>query len=401
MIPDTLFDIALRFKKVKLWNRLHDTQLFAVRHSDGTLGYCCVMGMLGEHLALAVYCGETGLDSYRGIYLHSENIDLFDRHELGVMQDCVMVSFQNKRDLPKRDVDDINAYLKKRGLKLGGAKAYPQFERLLPCHYPWRLDAETDQIRMREALEAALEVSAKLERFMPESVGFADGADDGLVIPLIEKRDDGFVWRQTTLPPVREVVYDSLEITDDISLAKLKKCVARGNDWACDIFMHVEPVSDEGTDDPISAPYFPFVFILMDYKTSMICDMQPMRSLDDTTRMLMRMIEVASEIGKPSKIYVLNDRARAFLAHIAALLGAKIVKRRRIPMLESAKMSLVKRHDDFDDYIAEMFDALSDPASYPDLPDDMLRKLKQLAANVELSQEAALLLARECERRGI
>lgn len=65
MIPDALYDLAFAFRKTKLWDQLYDTQLFAVGHSDGSVGYCSVMGRMREHLALGVYPGLPGLEAYR------------------------------------------------------------------------------------------------------------------------------------------------------------------------------------------------------------------------------------------------------------------------------------------------------------------------------------------------
>lgn len=54
---------------------LFDSDIFAVRFTDGEIGYCCVMEMLGEYISLAVYPGKSGLYSfYRINSLGDENI---------------------------------------------------------------------------------------------------------------------------------------------------------------------------------------------------------------------------------------------------------------------------------------------------------------------------------------
>ena len=52
MSTEKMFDLAFAYKKSKLWKRLYDSELFAVRLPNGKTGYCSVMGMLGEHNAL-------------------------------------------------------------------------------------------------------------------------------------------------------------------------------------------------------------------------------------------------------------------------------------------------------------------------------------------------------------
>ena len=50
MAEDRLYDLAFAFKNTKLWEKLSDLDLFAVRLPGGEIGYCCVMGQMGDHL---------------------------------------------------------------------------------------------------------------------------------------------------------------------------------------------------------------------------------------------------------------------------------------------------------------------------------------------------------------
>ena len=65
-VPDSLYETAFRFKSEKLWKKLYDNQIFAVQLSNGEIGYCTIMGALGEHLALGLYIGEKGYQTYFG-----------------------------------------------------------------------------------------------------------------------------------------------------------------------------------------------------------------------------------------------------------------------------------------------------------------------------------------------
>lgn len=74
-IPDSLYDKAFAYFNTELYKTLFDSDIFAVRFTDGEIGYCCVMGMLGEYISLAVYPGKSGLYSFYGINsLGDENI---------------------------------------------------------------------------------------------------------------------------------------------------------------------------------------------------------------------------------------------------------------------------------------------------------------------------------------
>ena len=67
MATERMYELAFQYKGTKLWQQLYDDELFAVQLSDGAIGYCCVMGMIGEHNALALYVGEEGYQSYCAI----------------------------------------------------------------------------------------------------------------------------------------------------------------------------------------------------------------------------------------------------------------------------------------------------------------------------------------------
>ena len=71
MNMDRLYDLAFKFRESKLWNYVYEDELFAVKLSDERTAYCSIMGSSGQHVALALYIGAEGLDSFR--MLHSKN----------------------------------------------------------------------------------------------------------------------------------------------------------------------------------------------------------------------------------------------------------------------------------------------------------------------------------------
>lgn len=410
MIPDLLYDLAMTFRKTKLWLKLYDSQLFAVRHSDGSIGYCCVMGMMGEYLALAEYPGDAGMDAYRLMSVDRSKMDIFDDHEIAMSQDCLMVSFQNKSELREREIEEVKAYTTSRGLNLRGKKAYPQFERFRPQHFPWRLDDETDQKHLAESLEAALEVSERLVLTAPETLGFTEGKPFERSIPLLEKASGKFVWGTINLGTARKATYVSPEITDDISLAKLAKCNQNSGEWACDILMCLEATSDEAEDgqavqEPISAPYFPYILLITETKSGIVLGAQIAKGFDDATEFIRCLVDLALKAGKPTRILVPSERAHAFFTHLAPVLGAKLVKRKNIPSLTEAKQSLAEQFGGQDEGNAndmeDMMAMLSNPDAYEDMPGEVLLMLLQTAESGALPDEITTLVQRECKKRGM
>jgi hypothetical protein len=64
----SLYENSLRFMELRPWESLYDSDVFGVLDpATGRTGYCCVMGALGEVLALCVFRGSEGLESCRRV----------------------------------------------------------------------------------------------------------------------------------------------------------------------------------------------------------------------------------------------------------------------------------------------------------------------------------------------
>jgi len=88
-----------------------DSDIFGVQNPESdVIGYCCVMGRVGQHYALAVYLGTEGLDGY--FKIQSGEISPDDIDALHV-QKCLMISFEDRKFLRKPDFQVI----KQLGLK--------------------------------------------------------------------------------------------------------------------------------------------------------------------------------------------------------------------------------------------------------------------------------------------
>ena len=132
MLSDSLYASAFAVKKAKLWKKLSDTQLFAVRHSDSTISYCWVMGHTGQFYSLAFFLNESDLVSIDRIHRQDDQPLLpHEQLELFCLQDCMSVSFVNKAELRDRDFPEISAYCKANGIQPRGAHAafYPVVSR--------------------------------------------------------------------------------------------------------------------------------------------------------------------------------------------------------------------------------------------------------------------------------
>ena len=95
----------------------------------GEIGYCCVLGELGEVLGLVVYLGTEGLEQHRKIQsgkLHAGSPEFI------YSQLCLTAWFSNRSELDKTDLKVV----KQLGLKFHSNNAWPQFRSFQAGYYP-------------------------------------------------------------------------------------------------------------------------------------------------------------------------------------------------------------------------------------------------------------------------
>ena len=151
-----LYQKALHFKTLRCWEWMYDSDIFGIENPEnGQIGYCCVMGNLGEVFALAVYLGSEGLEGY--LKTVSGKIDPNDMNALHI-QDCLMASFENRNYLTKKDLDIIKAL----GLSFRGKNEWPLFRNYRPGYHPWYLSIEEVQY-LTLVLEQAIDICQRVK----------------------------------------------------------------------------------------------------------------------------------------------------------------------------------------------------------------------------------------------
>lgn len=406
MISHSLFELAIAYKKTKLWKKLGDSELFAVRHSDGTIGYCCVMGNEGVHQALAVYPGADGLSSYRlmaaGADLHGRNA----RREIALSQNCIMVSYQNKSQLRPPELEEISAYCKTSGYVMRGQKAFPQFESYRPHYFPWYDLSQREQLYLTEALRAALDVAMKLESSPKEALGFTYGAPFDRDIPLLTPEKNGYAWETYSFPAAGPTVYPCAQIEDELALTRIVK-KKKTSVWACHVFMHVEPVAPELDSDgePLAQPYYPYVLVILDERSGTVQTLSVADDPDDYTRSFAQAVAKNAQItGRPSRILVKDERTNAFFEKIAGQLGASLEMKDSIPSLDDFLDDFFDQfglndEDDDENLLDVLGIALENPHALRSMPDELFSALLEMADSGEIPEEFAANIFQEARRR--
>jgi len=380
MPTEKLFDIALQYKKTKLWKQLCDTELFALKLSNGKIDYCSVMGELGEHIALALYVGRDGLDSYRKMFGAKDAYNAMAQRETMLSQNCVQCSFENKDELSPFEIEEAQRYSRTHGITYRGRKAFPQFRRYRPSHYPWYLKDETDEQLLYEALSAALEVAEKLKTTSKSSLGFLDGAPYDRVIPLLERSNDSYQLSTIELPDKQERIYPSPIVNDELLVDKLKKKKKTGLMWACEVVMFPSPMSDEAADDdgmvedPENAPVFPFMLLIVDCKSGMVIPNELVADYDqDAEKLVVALAHSMGDHGVPSEIQVRDKRTEILLSEFAKQVDTKVLLHDDLPLLDEIGEDMIVHFcDDQDQNEEEMEEFLK---TFMEMDDETLQSM--------------------------
>ena len=113
MISDKLYELAFKFRKTKLWDILRRGSFFAVKLSDGRMGYIRLIRDGGSNgpqrniYALELYIGEEGLDSLRTM-IKAERLQLepLEYQESPLLQSCLQCVMVGKVALSEEEQEE-------------------------------------------------------------------------------------------------------------------------------------------------------------------------------------------------------------------------------------------------------------------------------------------------------
>ncbi len=326
----SLYDAALQFREIECWNWMTDDMLFGVQNpEDNEVGYCCVLGALGETFALNVYLGSEGLNGYLALVSGKSPAD-----EEAFRQKCLMASFGNKADQQKQDLDII----KQLGLKFKGRHAWPLFRSYEPGWFPWYLTQAHVRfltLALERAREFALSLGAEKVIYVPPN------NDVVLVhVPHIEHR--GITWKtEWQKPTLWEPEPILAPLFDQEYLAQMKRELPQSDlSWELDYHYAPFPVNEERS----GRPYFPFLFACVDQSTEFILDFHfsdVHATVSDAAQLFFAAARKISTL--PKEVHVKRRIVAEVLRPTLSTLGIAIKLRKRLPVLERVERLMTQR----------------------------------------------------------
>ena len=322
MATDRMYELAFAYRSAGLWKRMESAEVFALRLSDGEIGYCSVLGVGREFNALALYVGAPGLRSLRLLLDTQWKYEVFQPDTEGVevmyAQDCLQCALENKDELEHDELAEVRAYAKRHKLSFRGPNAFPHFVKYTPKHIPWHFTEACENERITEALEASLALDGMLKSRGKAALGLHIVEPGPCEIPLLVREGGGYRVERTDFPVPEAKAYSTQKLHNDVTVARLRRLKKRG---AMQCQMLRLPGAVQAGPDEI--PWFPMTLFAVDQDRGDILDIKPCESVEDEPGQLLEAFADAllEQNCLPRQISVPDESTFSLLQWLCAKLG--------------------------------------------------------------------------------
>ena len=324
-----LYKAAIEFKTLECWIWMWSANMFGVQNPvTDEIGYCHVLGYLGDAFGLVVYQGTEGLEGFSKLQSVETPPDSVET--LSYMT-TLMASFTDRRAVKKPDLQII----KKLGLKFRGRNEWPLFRNYRPGYYPWYLTKEEAQyltLALQQTIDVALRVQEDPDLTTPPNV-------DLYFVRVPRKKGQSLKWRDEWLKPTplepSEVV---VEPVDEIRLKKIRKRASRREGiWEIDYFYSSAGIREKG-----ERPYFPYLFLWVHspstliLTTHLVTPPKPMAEyMAEFSEKFVKLLEDLQYL--PKEVRVQNEDLFKVVEPITSQLGIKLRLAHKLPALAATR----------------------------------------------------------------
>lgn len=325
-----LYDNAQKIREMEPWQFMEESDIFGVQNPiNNEIGYCCVMGGLGELLGIVVYLGTEGLE---GHYKMASGEITGENPGDMLIQKCLMVSFENRDCLEKEDLTVI----KKLGLKFRGSNRWPLFRSYMPGYFPWHLTKE-EVTFLSTVLEQFILVA---NRFEQDDRALTAPRRNQYLVRISESAPSGLKWRDQWLEPapLDKKANAPIPRINELLLRKIKKGSSKIHaSWEIELCHAPFPVAEGGR------PFYPYFSLILDTDSKYILgsNVFPLTSFEtDFQEQLLKIIEDNGVF--PNEIHIGREEVRRLISPIADALDIKIKLFKKLPGVSAALRELSK-----------------------------------------------------------
>ncbi len=329
-----LYGAAAVLKSVAPWQWMWDSEVFGVKDPEtGVIGYCSVMGRLGEHLALGVYLGPAGLAGLQAL----REMKKLDFVEFLRSQNMLKVSFESRAELKPEDLKLIKQF----GFVYRGRQSWPLFRSFRPGYMPWFLTGSEARF-LNVAIRQALDVTMRLK---DEPALLTALRPDTYLVRVAETDAGEPVWRDEWLqatPLADEDAVAALMADVPIPPALVARASAgtrqRCGTWEVDIRPTPAPIAPPG-----ERPFIPLQILIADHDSGFIHETDIREQAGYVTAFrehLVRVLDKQEQV--PERILLANDRAEAVLRPITDALAITVERVLKLAQIEPFYRSFEK-----------------------------------------------------------
>ncbi len=324
-----LYNQALKFKEIRCWEYMEDTDMFGVmRPGSGLIGYVCILGNAGEVFGINAYLGPRGLYGYLKVLsgeIYKESLEMMSS------QYCISLTFEEDESyLDGRD----KSVLKELCMESQNKNALPFFRTYIPGYYPWYLTE--DEVGFFEiVLEQSINVC---KRFKHKRNLFETDKNNYYFVREPFKSNDNTLWKDRFIEaePYREK-WENAQI-NEVKLKKiLKKFPQRKGSWeiGCDFF----PLRIK---DGKARPYMPLVFLGIDATTGEILGHSVSSLRKQNLLVAEEILNLAGKLNTiPETLIVSNRNLKKILTPLSEKLNLSIRFKKNPIYYEEAANSMI------------------------------------------------------------
>ena len=354
-----LFAAANALREIEPWHWMSDSHVFGVQNpADQQIGYCCVLGELGEVFGLVVYLGSEGLEQHRRIQSGKLRAG---SPEMIYSQTCLTAWFSKRGDLDKTDIKIATEV----GLKPRGRAVWPQFRSFRPGYHPWFLtedEANYLTLCLGQTREVALCIRTNPEWLSAPSKGQYrvrvpvknsdspreapadrpgtardETGQQSLFTDLAQERTGQWRDRWLTPAPLAKPVPLPVPL-DEVRLQRIKNAIqAYPGTWEVDGFYMTDAV--DGDD----RPYYPHMLLCVDHDSGFILGTtlaNPATWPSEFVEAVLNGIEQSKFI--PAKLLLRKEDLRVLFEPLAARLGIQLEITKKLPAVDRVKREFEK-----------------------------------------------------------
>ncbi|MGA1875383.1 MAG: DUF6930 domain-containing protein [bacterium] len=325
-----LYGLAAQVKDMQPWEWMEESDIFGVQDPESDeIGFVSVMGMAGEHYAIAVYRGPTGLYGFWDL----QRLNPTEAPERLLEIPQLMLSFEDRNFLRQEDYEIIRQL----GLKFRGAHAWPMFRSIHPGYFPWFLTPEEARF-MVCVLEQAIDVTL---RFKTDKT-LREEPDEDYLVRIPHKDDGRLSWENRKIhvpPPGPLAVSISLDMNEVKTLRRLTRS---SHIIEIDLFMIPAPVGEKG-----DRPFCPYNLMLVETKGNLILGNESLLAEPSLEAMWgsipSKIVHLFTQAGIiPREVKVRSELLFQLLKPLAEEFHFELTHTRTLKKLDSAKKSILQ-----------------------------------------------------------